>query len=124
MQEKFYIIRPDGSSIFCLPYPKDFCIHCLCLLIEDGIKYKLLSSSISVPFPCQRVTERHYTTQKYLGGLGGPQKALLLVCSVTFNRRFIRFKNSYRLTEGKKSNPVRYYGVDKSVFICYTLIRS
>ena len=44
--EKYYIIRDDGSSIFVLPYPKDFCIHCLCLLIDDGQRYRLLSSAL------------------------------------------------------------------------------
>lgn len=43
--KKYYIIREDGTSIFQLPYPKDFCIHCLCLLIEDGQRYRLLSST-------------------------------------------------------------------------------
>lgn len=42
--EKYYIIREDGSSIFELPYPKDFCIHCLFLLQEDGHRYILLHS--------------------------------------------------------------------------------
>lgn len=47
--EKYYIIREDGSSIFALPYPKDFCIHCLCLLIEDGQRYRLLDSTLLCP---------------------------------------------------------------------------
>ena len=42
--KKYYITRPDGSSIFALPYPEDFCYHCLCLLQNDGQRYKLLSS--------------------------------------------------------------------------------
>ncbi len=44
--KKYYIIREDGSSIFELPYPKDFCIHCLCHLIEDGQRYRLMSSAL------------------------------------------------------------------------------
>ena len=46
--EKYYIIREDGSSIFELPYPKDFCIHCLCLLIDDGQRYRLLDASMGI----------------------------------------------------------------------------
>lgn len=46
--EKYYIIKEDGSSIFQLPYPKDFCIHCLCLLIEDGQRYRLLSAQTNL----------------------------------------------------------------------------
>lgn len=46
--KKYYIIRPDGSSIFALPYPEDFCIHCLFLLQNDGHRYKLLSSDFAV----------------------------------------------------------------------------
>ena len=42
--KKYYIIRPDGTSIFALPYPEDFCYHCLFLLQNDGQRYKLLSS--------------------------------------------------------------------------------
>lgn len=59
--KKYYIIREDGSSIFQLPYPKDFCIHCLCLLIEDGQKYRLMSFANSAPFPCQQLPGLDYS---------------------------------------------------------------
>lgn len=55
--KKYYIIREDGSSIFQLPYPLDFCIHCLCLLIEDGQKYRLMSLADSTPLSLSAVTE-------------------------------------------------------------------
>ena len=32
--EKYYIIDSHGSSVFMLPYPKDFCVHCLVLLLD------------------------------------------------------------------------------------------
>lgn len=42
--EKFFIIRPDGSSIFLQPYPFDFCMHCLLKLIDvSDEKYYLLN---------------------------------------------------------------------------------
>ena len=31
----YYILKSDGSSIFENPYPFDFCIHCLMLLIDN-----------------------------------------------------------------------------------------
>lgn len=31
---KYYIIREDGSSVFMLPYPEDFCYHCLFKLLD------------------------------------------------------------------------------------------
>ena len=71
--EKYYIIRVDGSSIFELPYPKDFCIHCLCLLIEDGHRYRLLASTqlehISL-FACDGFK---FKLQLNLGESRGPQ---------------------------------------------------
>ena len=44
-EKKYYIIRPDGSSVFSLPYPEDFCAHCLILLMdrEDTRQYRLVS---------------------------------------------------------------------------------
>lgn len=32
--KKYYIIREDGSSLFALPYPKDFIFHCLVKLVD------------------------------------------------------------------------------------------
>lgn len=60
--EKYYIIREDGSSIFALPYPKDFCIHCLCLLIEDGQRYRLMSFANPAPFSCQQLPKLDYSS--------------------------------------------------------------
>ena len=31
----YYILRNDGSFIFELPYPLDFCLHCLFNLIDN-----------------------------------------------------------------------------------------
>lgn len=45
--DKYFIIREDGSSLFLLPYPLDFCIHCLFHLIETGEKFRLLCFSES-----------------------------------------------------------------------------
>lgn len=66
---KYYIIREDGSSIFMLPYPEDFCYHCMFKLIDTGERFRLLRFDESInffanpllrtdstPFPCQRVT--------------------------------------------------------------------
>lgn len=48
--EKFYIIRADGSSVFELPYPKDFCVHCLILLLNSSEeRFELLSSAVFLP---------------------------------------------------------------------------
>ena len=44
--KKYYIIRPDGSSIFKLPYSEDFIFHCLIKLLDTSDEqYKLLSFS-------------------------------------------------------------------------------
>lgn len=32
---KYYIILPDGSSLFELPYSEDFIYHCLILLLDN-----------------------------------------------------------------------------------------
>lgn len=48
---KYYILREDGSSLFSLPYPADFCYHCLGLLIEDGQRYRLLAFA-NTPIQC------------------------------------------------------------------------
>lgn len=65
---KYFIIREDGSSIFALPYPKDFCIHCLLLLIDDGQSYRLLSCSELISLPCYGVTALNSARSAYLGG--------------------------------------------------------
>lgn len=48
---KYYILREDGSSLFSLPYPADFCYHCLGLLIEDGQRYRLFAFA-DTPIHC------------------------------------------------------------------------
>lgn len=41
--KKYYIIRPDGSSIFKQPYPLDFCLHCLVRLLDvSDVRFNLL----------------------------------------------------------------------------------
>lgn len=42
--KKYFIIRPDGSSVFLQPYPFDFCMHCLFLLLDSSDEhYQLLN---------------------------------------------------------------------------------
>lgn len=31
----YYILKNDGTSLFVQPYPFDFCMHCLMLLIDS-----------------------------------------------------------------------------------------
>ena len=48
----YYLLRADGSSVFSLPYDKEFLIHCLIVLSNreiDTTGYRLMSSSILTP---------------------------------------------------------------------------
>ena len=48
--EKYYIIDSHGSSLFLQPYPKDFCVHCLVLLLDARPQepFKLLSDTFVI----------------------------------------------------------------------------
>ena len=48
---KYYLIQPDGTSLFSLPYEKDFLIHCLIILMGrdiDTTGYRLLIADSSL----------------------------------------------------------------------------
>ena len=34
---KYYLVSSSGSALFTLPYPEDFCYHCLHLLIDNPL---------------------------------------------------------------------------------------
>lgn len=72
---RYFIIREDGSSIFMLPYPEDFCYHCMFKFIDTGERFRLLrfDESInffanlllrtdSIPFPCQHLPKLDYSS--------------------------------------------------------------
>lgn len=44
MKDLYYLVDGTGSSVFSLPYPKDFLIHCLVILSynQDTSDYRLL----------------------------------------------------------------------------------
>lgn len=40
----FYLVSPNGSRLFQLPYPEEFCYHCLLLIIDTPLEYRLVAA--------------------------------------------------------------------------------
>lgn len=52
--KKYYIIRPDGSTLFEQAYPEDFCVHCLIMLLDrtPNDRYYLCEIGSTIFKPC------------------------------------------------------------------------
>ena len=55
--ELYYIVDSNGNSLFKQPYCKDFCIHCLVMLLDRAPKetFSLLSASFELKLRSKKI---------------------------------------------------------------------